>query len=616
GAFSIDGLPMTEHSLIAVAPGRLRQYINFDTTKRPDAELELRLSRGKSFSGKITDEDGTPIPDALISRSTSGTLLTLNGFDQACENDGTFKYDGVGLLLTSFDAYVKASGYVTQDVFIDLTKQTLPPIRLKKAAVKNVAADDAAGLEANGKPNRQNARLTTMPRKTFRGIVRDNAGKPVSGAEVRWGSIFKQSIADRAVTDSDGKFVMEQVPAGEDAVLVIADGFAPKYKAVPATTKKPSPEVEVVLDRGKQVRGVVINADGQPMADVDIFPLGYFGGMGRIWIGERVAKTNEKGEFKIDAIGEGLRFDVLKKAYTEKRNLEFVYGDLRNEIVLEPAGAIVGTVVDENDKPVRNFNVRLEIPREHDQDEKCGNYYAGFGWYGVSFTRDDGTFVLSGMNADHWMRLIVRAPGVGFAIVDRSPSEPLDQLSPFDQNVIRLQQFKPLSVHVIHADSKKPLPDATVIFLEDEPDFPYGFNWAYDGRKKKRFATDESGTAVFSEPACNDGTIAVSAAGYARKHTSWSDDTNTVTIELVPESTLSGTVHFRERPVEVGFVGLTNDIDQVSSIINSKGEFSFDQIAPGDYELVTADLNGEETYKQQVTVKEGEAKDIQIQIPE
>ncbi len=336
----------------------------------------------------------------------------------------------------------------------------------------------------------------------------------------------------------------------------------------------------------------------------------------QIWIDERSAATNEQGEFEIAAVSGNFRFDILKDGYSEQRNMLLKMDGSVNEIQLQSGGAVGGTVTDSNGRPIRNFNIRVQIPRERHPEEKAGGYYAGFDWYGITFTRDDGTFVFTDVGADRWMRLIVSSPGVGRAILDRVKSQALDQLSPLDTTTIRLQPFVPLSVQVLDAHTKKPLPDALVTLLEDEPDFSGGFSWGHHDLWATRAHSNAMGTAVFAEPACEDGTVIVSAPGFARRRIAWTDGSEKMTVELEPAAILSGEVRLRDRLVKEGFVRLTSQNKDYYSInlADENGRFEFGQLPAGDYELTVTNSNGRRLHFELLTLKLKETKSTKINI--
>ena len=236
-----------------------------------------------------------------------------------------------------------------------------------------------------------------------------------------------------------------------------------------------------------------------------------------IWFDERATETDDAGRFEIDAVpSAGVSFDILREGYSEQRDVTLKLDGAPNDIQLQTGGAIRGTVVDRDGKPVRNFKIRVMIPRGLERGEPGGGYYAGFDWYGISFTRDDGVFVLSGIGANSRMRLIVSSPGVGRAVLNRVKAQPLDQLSPPHDLTIELQPYTPLAVQAVDARSGQPIADALVTLLEDNADFSHGFNWGYHDLWGVRQRTDAQGWATFVEPACEDGTILVHAAGFAR----------------------------------------------------------------------------------------------------
>jgi hypothetical protein len=335
-----------------------------------------------------------------------------------------------------------------------------------------------------------------------------------------------------------------------------------------------------------------------------------------IWLDERSARTNEQGEFEIAALPrEGVRFDILKAGYSEQRDVSLRMDGSLNEIQLQAGGAVAGLIVDENGNAVRNFSIRVKIPRERRAGEQVGGYYAGFNWYGITFTRDDGKFTFTDIGADHWMRLIVSSPGVGCSVLDRVQSHALDQLPPAENLAIQLRPFSPLHVKVVDARKGTPLPDALVSLLEDEPDFSSGFNWGYHDLWSTRARTDASGTAVFREPECEDGTVTVSTPGFARKRITWNDVSRTMTIRLEPEASITGEVRMEGRAVGEGFVQLRSAENENYSfdLASGLGKFEFEQLAAGEYEL-TVSNRAQRIHREQIMLQPQVQKTVAIAI--
>jgi hypothetical protein len=342
GEFHVRGLPMRDHSLIPAAPGRIRQYVLFDTTKRPNAELELRLPRGAVIKGKITNEEGEPIPGAYLTCSSSGTALTLNGWNEVCQPDGSFEYGGLSSKRLFYSLEARAPGYVAEEVSSEVKNPTQVIVRNIQLKKKQGQAADSSPMENDAKATQE---PTALPRRTVRGRVRDEKGSFVEGAEVRWGAFSWDQSVKATETDKAGRFALKSVPVGQAAVLVIADGFAPQFASLGTKDQPLELELEVALSRGKRVRGTT----GQPVSGVRIVPVTSCfetGFCNQIWIDERSAATNEQGEFEIAAVSGNFRFDILKDGYSERHNMLLKMDGSVNEIQLQSGGAVGGIVTD------------------------------------------------------------------------------------------------------------------------------------------------------------------------------------------------------------------------------------------------------------------------------
>jgi hypothetical protein len=111
------------------------------------------------------------------------------------------------------------------------------------AAATIVAVDDSARAAAGETIRRGSARLT--------GIVRDEKGRPLSGAQlVVWGSGVTGS------TKEDGTFALAALPAGSQALEVRYVGYAPERVTVDLVSNA-TRSVTVTLDKRADVLGEV-----------------------------------------------------------------------------------------------------------------------------------------------------------------------------------------------------------------------------------------------------------------------------------------------------------------------------------------------------------------------
>jgi hypothetical protein len=595
GVFIVSGLPMKVHSLIPVAKGRVRLYVLFDTTMRENAELEVRLPRGALLKGRITSETGQPIPGAFLRRLSSGNDLTLNGWDEVCAADGSFEYSGLSTERLFYNLRATAPGYRDRDVATEVDNPATVierTIRLQKDASQVSLANSAAKI-APEEPENSTTRTSTLPRRTLHGRVRDEDGAAIAGAKIRWAADVWDTSVQPITTDANGKYRLSGVPAGQGALLVIADLFAPQVVAVHAEQEN----LDVQLSRGISLSGRVRTVSGSPVAGVRVIPVTRHPETGfpyPIWLDERSTETNVFGQFQLAALpSNGVRCDFVKEGFSDRRDVELSKENIFNNIGLTGGEAISGNVVDAAGNPVRNFKVRVRIPRDDQTNEQVGKYNPGFDWYGITYSSRDSFFVPSGLGAEMWarpdrepFRLIVTSPAIGFAIVERAgpmrPDQRQEAVRP-----VRLKPFVPLSVRVVSA-SKSPVIKGTAALVEDRPYFTQGFSWGHDDLWSERRAIDRAGTAVFTEPACSYGTILVRAAGFARQRIEWTNRAREVTVALEAEAVIRGEVQFKGTRLERGYARLksaTKDSFAVD-LEETAGRFNFEQLPADDYELI------------------------------
>ncbi|HVU90247.1 MAG TPA: carboxypeptidase regulatory-like domain-containing protein [Pirellulales bacterium] len=613
GAFRLTGLTMKDHNLIPVAAGRVRPYVLFDNTHRPDCELDLRLPRGATIRGRILDERGDPITNAYLTRRSSGTSSTLNGWDQLAEPDGTFVYSGISAERLFYSLQAEAPGYSTASLSAEVADPDAviqKIVRLKRHDVEHQENEDA-------KPGPVPVAATTeLPRRTITGTVKDPEGKPRAGVSVRWGAHQWDPSVPSTETDSDGRYTLARVPQGTGALLFVAEGCAPQFATLPDEGNR----LDVQLAAGTSVRGVVKGATGKPVAGVRIVPLTHCldTGFGNpIWLSERAVSTDSEGRFAIAALPAAVTFDILKEGYSEKRNQALELGGAENEVQLQTGGGVRGVVVDQQGKPVRDFKIRLMIPRGLQQGEQAGGYYAGYDWYGALFTRDDGVFVLSALGAEHWGRLLVSSPGVGKAVLNRVQAHSLEDLPPADALRIPLKPFTPVQARVLDARTGKPIAGAVVSLLEDEHDFSQGFQWGYHDLWANRARTDAEGRATIREPACDDGTILVTAEGFARRHLPWTQDSGELQISLEPAATIEGEVRMEDRFFVGGWVRITSaDKDSYNAALDDRaGRFLFEMLPAGEYTFEVHSRSNQRLYARQLKLEAGQNYRENVQLP-
>ncbi|WP_455363316.1 MSCRAMM family protein [[Eubacterium] cellulosolvens] len=192
----------------------------------------------------------------------------------------------------------------------------------------------------------ESSRPTALPvKQTVRGQIK-----------YPWGGVAYAivSIGGRSVTAGrDGKYEITDIDAGTH--IVSAKAPFPGYEPASQDAALPVGETKVVdlyLDFEKTlVHGYVYGADGKPLAGATV---------SGIMSGKDVetAVTDEKGYFRFDRASPGYQFVRINAAgymgqthdFTAKKNEE-----TKLDFHLTPGTCrIYGTVVDENDKPLRS----------------------------------------------------------------------------------------------------------------------------------------------------------------------------------------------------------------------------------------------------------------------
>lgn len=613
GQFQLSGLAMSDHSLIPIAPGRVREYVLFDTSLTPTARLDIRLPRGAMLRGRVIDEHGKAIANAFLTRSSSGTALTMNGWDQLASDDGTYEYGGLSAERLFYSLQVTAPGFKVNQISAEIDDPTT--VITRDIVLQRKSAEPTLKSTQERAPDGEPPKAADLPRRTLHGTIRSAFGEPVAAAHIRWGSFLWDSQQMEATSDPLGAYRLENVPSGNGAILVVADGYAPQF----APAREGLEKLDVTLIPGVTIRGRVVNASGKPVSGVYIAPqvrCTETGFCNPIWLPERSARTSDAGTFQFTHVAVGTTFDFLKDGYSEQRNV-VLQPDVENDIQLVSGGAIHGRVVNAKGEPVANFKVRVMIPRERKAEEKVGGYYAGYDWYGVRFTRPDGRFVISDVTAATLMRLVVTSPEHGVAIVDRAVTSTLDDLREANDVTLRLTPFRALNVSVAAATTGKPVPGALVTLLEDEVSLGEGhFSWGYHDLWAVRTRTDSAGNAHFARPACKDGTLIVRAPGFARQRLSWTGENHELAVKLAPQAAINGEVRVGDALLSEGLVRLQTQLQDYLTVDleETGGKFEFAELAPGDCTL-TVTAGNKQVHTQKLNLAAGENPRLEINIP-
>jgi protocatechuate 3,4-dioxygenase beta subunit len=98
------------------------------------------------------------------------------------------------------------------------------------------------------------------------GTVTDKDGNPIAKARIGQDSL---GLVNGTTSDDQGKFIIRGVEPGKRQMMVAADGFVPQEMDYTATASDVKP-LDFKLEKGKEIRGKIVDAEGKPIPGVNI----------------------------------------------------------------------------------------------------------------------------------------------------------------------------------------------------------------------------------------------------------------------------------------------------------------------------------------------------------
>lgn len=319
-----------------------------------EATIDFRVA-GEPARGRVT-EGGLPVAGAVVS-SRFGRVVT--------DRDGGFLLDppltvqAPGLALRLFDGppYEIVRG---EPFPLNVSATLLAPGAIGEAGGEFPSGEATAIVTAPGcAPMKVRVRrgdtVAPAPGRRIEGVVRCD-GLPVEGAEVTWLGGFDK-VLEVARTDAQGRYVLENVPPGAQALTATHRDFLPKGPGLASFLLGGSggtldPEIEMA--RGEERHGRV----GVAGARVTAWPLGLprspdvrraLERAGLDW----TAVSRADGTFVLRQLPPGVPLAIV--AETPDGVAE---GTDAFDLVLRPWPVVDGDVVDEHGTPVGGASVR------------------------------------------------------------------------------------------------------------------------------------------------------------------------------------------------------------------------------------------------------------------
>ena len=213
---------------------------------------------------------------------------------------------------------------------------------------------------------------------TISGRVQRANGDGIPGAKVSLMIPNGGMNAGPADAAADGSFKLEVAPDTVCTVKARASGYAPGNSEVVEVFDKSVTDVVVTLGPGGTLGGVVVDPDGQPVAEATVNTMVMIR-MGNMSMGEQVegATTDATGRFVLRNVpADGVSVWAKKKGFADslRKQEKVAENESRTDLRLElrKAHHVAGRVLDKDRKPVTGANVTL-----HDQRGSSGHAVSG-----------------------------------------------------------------------------------------------------------------------------------------------------------------------------------------------------------------------------------------------
>ena len=552
---------------------------------------DVPLVRAATLAGRVVDPDGRPVEGATgqVFRGRENTMRSFFRFDSAFRSarDGTFKATRLAPG-TNFRLTVRHE---------DFEARTLGGIELVAGATKS-------GLT-----------VVLSRGLTVHGLVKDEAGSPLAGAEVelvrarmfqggRRGDAAQFTVMGlggappKKTTGADGRFEFRGLSAGDYTLVASKKGLTRERVDPLKVADGPEGEpVQLVLRAGVAIAGFVRDKSGNGAAGwmVNARPAGGGGGPFGGMLGAPPEPTGPDGSFLVEGLTAGESYDLQAfgaGGIGPRKSAVVAPADV--ELQVSGKGRIRGTAVDgETARPITDFEVSY-LP--------AGGggmmfRFAGPGARGrgpgepTAVHAEDGSFELDDVGPGKWD---VEVGAAGFQ-KGRVAGVGVEEGATTEGVEVRLLRGATLSGRVVEDRSGKPVLEATV---RAEP--------ASGGGRFRMGGPDDDGpTTTDAEGKFQIEGLAPGSYTLTATHTDWTEETERVEVKEQPVSVeirlgkggaIGGAVLAGGRGVPGATVSLSVAGGQTfrgpfggggqTAVTDEGGRFRFDTLSAGRYTLI------------------------------
>lgn len=499
GNFRMTGLSAGTHRLQALWKedfAALKDSVRVRKGEETEANLKLRL--GSAIPGTVVEE-GTRKPVAGV-RVAAYASTGFGGFarrraERMARTDARGRFRLPGLAPARYAVQAVKEGYLSASVAgVNASGQSVPPtnLALRKAASISGKVTDAKGQPVAG------ARVRITREMGMRRLLRGAVSNP--------GALLG---AQGVLTVADGTFRLRGLePERNLSVEAAKSGYATARKpGVSVKAGDAVKDVALVVRRGLEARGKVVDAQGQPVAGAELRAVhredGMMGGA-RVQMrlmgmdrdkpdmvtgndGAFVLKGLEAGQYTLGIAGEGFARKTVPSLEVKAAG-----ENIWPPVTLVAGAPIAGLVRDSAGGPISGAQIfAIDV---------------GSGGRPQNGTSDaDGKFRLEGFTAER--PILINVTAQGYAALQKNVTPPASDIA------LVLKTAGTVRGRVEDADTKKPVTDFTI-----SRGGPRGGGGGFQmmlgrGGSEQSFQS-EDGTFELTEVPPGKWTVRGSAAGY------------------------------------------------------------------------------------------------------
>lgn len=332
--------------------GKVLAIIEIDNLLlRASANVLVAPPATGAISGTVTrDSDGSPIAGAVV----KAVLLGRIHWVVRAETDDQGNYEIGDLVPGNYVVFAKAETFIGE--FYDDTRNYLEATVLQ-VGENQTLSDINFGLSEGG--------------KIAGNVISENDSLPLANAHVVAFLKLNPRIAQHAVTDDNGNYLISALPPGSYAVRANAAGYRSEFyddarelseaTLINIVSTETVADIDFALRIASAIRGMVTSEkDGSPIAGarVRVFDSPFFSVHHPIF---RETRTNDDGEYILQlrpgdyyvfAIADGFNGEFYDNTTSLKEaDLVTVFADSHTtgiDFALTPRGSISGTVTDQS----------------------------------------------------------------------------------------------------------------------------------------------------------------------------------------------------------------------------------------------------------------------------